>query len=326
MGLLDGIITADDPTINARNRSRSWNRANTRNQNTNRQQEINGPLPQLAGNYGQLWDMGGQAVTQVNNNPFGGNFVAQASPMETAALARGRDILGSGVIGRGAEDYVNLLGSTIRGDYLRPESNPFLAGAIDLAQRSTMENFNNSVMPAISDRSIAQGAYGGARQDIQQNLAAQDAQRGMGDIAANLTFANYGAERARQLAAGSMLGGAYDLTMAPVTTGMSLGGAERQMGQLAIDNELARFGEQMAAPWRGLPEYAQVLGAGGFGANRGIARGNTRGQTSGMSRTRGTSETENPNADSAFQNFLETGLGIGSTVATMGGTNGFKWW
>lgn len=129
---------------------------------------------------------------------FEGPFTADIGTDEQAALenVQARTNTPFSALGRGA------LESTIRGDFLSPDSNPFLRDTIAAAQRSVLERFNENEI-------LERSGFANAGQRLSESSpfarARAIATRGLGnslsDIATNLAGGNFQAERNRQLAA-----------------------------------------------------------------------------------------------------------------------------
>jgi hypothetical protein len=223
--------------------------------------------------YEQLYAKTMTALNQTNQQPFTGEFVAGP----TTAQQQGAQSLITAApgLGTGVDAIRGLAGDTISGNYLNPESNPYLSGAIDAAIRPVTENFQNVVLPGLTDAAISGGAYGGARHFLTGQGLASDYERNIGDIATNMAYGNYAAERDRQMAAPSLFGQANELAQAPGTTLLAAGSQQQDWLQSAIDNAYQKFLEQQKAPWYGLGEAAQILGTGGFSTTSGSTTGST---------------------------------------------------
>lgn len=271
-----------------------------RNITTTSQQRAE-PFAVAAPLFPELYETAAGAMRQ-SRNPFTGDIVATSGP----DFASGINMLRAaaqpgGPIGAGASDVLNMATATARGDYLRPETNPFLASAT----APIIRQFNESVLPAISDQAIAEGAYGGSGHGIAKGRAAE----GLAGTLAQFYADNYARERGIQLQAPALLGAAYDLTNAPGTQMLSIADMQRTESQRAIDNALAKFQEvNRTAPWYGLGDLTQILTAGGFGT------------------TSGTQTAPNPNYVDPMTNILKTLIGGAAGVAAIGGSGGFGLW
>lgn len=257
-----------------------------------------------------LWNQGHIAQSLTTNNPFMGD--ARAGPTDYGY--RGLDTM-EGILpflGEGAPELMNFAQSTLRGDYLHPDSNPFLRATADAAVGRAREGLLNQALPAISDQAIAQGAYGGARQDLSQERATQDFGRSALDAVTALYGNNYAQERNRQFQAPALIGQAQQMAAQPAQALMGMNEILQGFNQIPLDNARARYDSQMQAPWYGLGEMANLLSAGGYG--------NTTGQGTG------TKVAPNPNYEDPFTQYLKMGLGALGAGAAIGGKGGFNLW
>jgi hypothetical protein len=134
--------------------------------------------------------------------------------------------------------------------------------------------------PTSGTRAIAQGAYGGARQDVQENQASQQFSRAANEATQQIGYQDYNdfmnrysqmwnAERNRMQGAGDIMGQAQAGYMAPATIRMGQAEALRQDRQRAVDNRLQRWMDaHRIAPGFGfnmLPQMAGILTAGDYG-------------------------------------------------------------
>ena len=153
---------------------------------------------------------------------------------------------------------------TLAGDYLSPESNPFLSGMYDAASRGVTRNFMQSVMPTLNSRF----AMGRTQQDAGQNAQTGAVGRAqgqlatsLGDMASNIYGGAYGAERNRmgQMAQMAPSMAATDYADSSMLRGI---GQERQaQAQRYLDELVNRFDFQQHAPAQRLAEYSGFIGA-----------------------------------------------------------------
>lgn len=298
-----------------------------------------GPLEAQAPLFSDLWSRTGNAVATAQANPFSPqNFVAQSGGDATTGVNMLRNLMMSGTIGQGAQDVINMGQATARGDFLNPDTNPFLRATADAAVGRAREGLLEQALPVISDQAIAQGAYGGARQDLSQERAVRDFGRSALDATTGLYGQNYQAERGRQMQAPVVLGQGYDLASAAGKGMLGLDEIVRGQEQLRIDDALARFNANN--PFRGLMEAMGLLTAGGFAStgqqgvtgNFGTSGGQTLGESSmhgttvGTGTSTGTKVSDNPAYEDPFTRALKMALGGASTVAGLGGRGGFNLW
>jgi hypothetical protein len=129
-------------------------------------QSMAGYAPQIAGYAGQA---------AANNNP------ALNSLMSTAG---------------GGGPGMAELAKAASGYYVG--SNPYLAGAIDAAQRPTERAYQTSVAPTIDAALSTSGRYGSGAQAGMYDTSQQNLSKALGDISTNMSNLNYGRERQLQ--------------------------------------------------------------------------------------------------------------------------------
>ena len=167
--------------------------------------------------------------------PFSGPTQAGLTAMENRATA------GSPLV-TAAQD---LTASTMAGDYLSPDSNPYLKSAMDAATRPMKEAFTQDVMPGISSAFSSGGRYGSGLQGNMQARAAEDYLTGLGDVGAKMAYSNYADERARQVAAGTAAPAMAELDYLDPSRLVDIGGAYEGMAgrELQEDIDRHRFAE-----------------------------------------------------------------------------------
>ncbi|HIG17797.1 MAG TPA: tail fiber domain-containing protein [Candidatus Handelsmanbacteria bacterium] len=153
---------------------------------------------------------------------------------------------------------------TLSGEYLSPESNPWLSGMYDAGARGMTRNFQQTVMPTLNSRF----AMGRTQQDAGQNAQTAAMGRaqgqlatGLGDLAQNLYGGAYSGERNRmgQMAQMAPAMAATDYADSSMLRGI---GQERQgQAQRYLDELVNRFDFQQHAPAQRLAEYSGFIGA-----------------------------------------------------------------
>ena len=133
---------------------------------------------------GGLSDLGKWYSSDYGRNPYPGSSVVPFNPMTEQALGRTaqRAMNGSPLTTEGQNQTLK----TARGDYLSPDTNPFLSGVYDTAAgkvRSSLDSqFNNA------------GGYGGS---LHQGAMSSN----LSDLANNLYGGQYQNERSNQMSA-----------------------------------------------------------------------------------------------------------------------------
>lgn len=178
-----------------------------------------------------------------NQGPYKGPFLGAQSPYTQQAQQ---------MLAQKANDPNSLaamsqrqLGSTINGDYLNPNSNPYLAGAVEDALGQARTAFMSQ--------------YGGSAGSNIGNSGYQEAlARGLGSAATNAYLGAYNSERANQMAAVGMAP-QYDYLQANALFGA--GQSQEARSQAEVD---AKQQEYMA-PWNNLANYMNAI-KGDYGA------------------------------------------------------------
>lgn len=261
--------------------------------NTNLQ---NGPLAAQMPYFQQLWQAASDAFGLTNGNTFGGNLYAGP----TAAQQTGASNLAglAPTLTAGVNPLQQLALSQINGDWLTPDKNPFIKDVATAAIQPVQQQFDKNKL-AISDRAIAQGAYGGARQDLQELEALADFNKTAGNITSGIYANNYANERGIQQQSGNLLQGANALALAGPQAQLAAGELQQGWQQGGLDAALKKWQMDQQAPWSGLGELANILTAGGFGS------------TTGTTSSRGTQNSST----------VSSGTQSGTTTGTSTGTN-----
>lgn len=97
--------------------------------------------------------------------------------------------------------------ATARGDYLRPESNPYLASTADAIRRAAGENLDRS-LNRIGQNAELGGSLFSTKTNQQKFDAARASNQDVTDRLTNLYGGNYGAERTNQVNAAGTAGNA----------------------------------------------------------------------------------------------------------------------
>lgn len=261
----------------------------SKGQTQNSQQTTNQDIGWLKPYYENLATRTKQASTAVSNAPYGGQFVAQASPGErqgaqtiggaassilpqlqnAAGVAQGN----AGNYAGAGQAVLNLGMSQARGDFL-DANNPVLQGAINASVNPLADALSRE-RGRLENTASAQGAGGNSRVDAIRNRMYTDFTRNAGDVTSKLVNDWFARERGLQQNSPNLIAQATALEGAPqsvisssiaptVNAGQLIGRAgelERSFDTMQIQNELAKFQESQTAPWRQLFPYAQLLGA-----------------------------------------------------------------
>lgn len=202
---------------------------------------------------------------EANKDPYGGSLYAAPNATQQQAL-QGR-INYANALGDPGAGTRDLAERTIRGDFLHPESNPYLQGNIEAAIRPVQDAYTRQILPGISSAAQQQGAYGGSRHGVAQGVAAGDFARNAGDISAQLVAQNYGQERMLQQNAPQLLAQGLQLGALPQDLLGEAGAQQQQWDQAALNEAYQRWQMEQQAPWSPLERYAAFIQAGSPGSS-----------------------------------------------------------
>tara|TARA_R100000700_G_C3151379_1_gene129939 strand:- start:116 stop:985 length:870 start_codon:yes stop_codon:yes gene_type:complete len=193
---------------------------------------------------------------------YEGSTVVPFAPQTEAALTaiQQRAEAGSPLV-TGAQD---LTAATMAGDYLSPDSNPYLASAMDAATRPMREAFQEDVMPSIGSAFSSAGRYGSGMQARAQNRAAEDYLQSLGDIGSKMAYTNYAAERDRQIDAGMAAPGMAQLDYLDPSKLIDVGAAYEGMAGAQLQEDIDRFNFMQDEPRQRLGEYMPLVTGGQY--------------------------------------------------------------
>lgn len=147
----------------------------------------------------------------------------------------------------------------------------------------TTQQYEEQIVPQITDQAVQQGAYGGTRAQTVQNEAARDYSQSINNIGAQMTYANQEQQSTNELAnVGNLISG-NNQTLSAASMIPTLGSAAEQQG-LDVSNILGNVGnqqqtqeqseitaaeneyaQQQQAPFYGLQELGNIFGTGASG-------------------------------------------------------------
>ncbi len=160
-----------------------------------------------------------------------------------------------------------LLQQTLQGQFLSPESNPFLAAQIQSAQRPLIQQYQDVTMPRLQGNFTAAGQRtqpeGSSAFDRSAALATRGLFDSLGDISAKMTGQNFQAERARQVEAVTQSSQLRGQEVQNTIQSLQAAALPRLIEQFGIDRGLEEFNSRMNVILQaiqlaqGLPLFAQ---------------------------------------------------------------------
>ena len=155
-------------------------------------------LPKWAEPYAkQLLERGSSLSQRPYSSISPENLFEPMAPETQIALGgiTSRALAGSPVITQAQQELTKTLG----GEYLYPQSNPFLEDLYNTAAKSVLHQYQLGVVPQLNAAASRAGAYGGSSHRLLQAEAAKNLTETLADMAVKMYGSNYERERANQL-------------------------------------------------------------------------------------------------------------------------------
>lgn len=232
-------------------------------------------LTQAAGDTQNLYNQGMLAP-----KAYQGQTYADFSPLQQQAmdLTTQRATNGSPINTANA----GLLTDTLNGNYLNPDTNPYLKDTYDQAAKSVQGTVNGAFGQA--------GRYGSGLN--QQTLG-----NSLDNLATGIYGQNYQQERSRQAASSALAPQVANQDYTDLSALSNVGSQQQGQSQNAINDAITRFNSATAAPGQNIQNYIGLLN--GAGGNYGSSTGTT--------------------TQPYYQNNAATGLGLLGSLGGMGG-------
>jgi len=228
--------------------------------------------------YQKLYDFASPLLGQ-QLQYYPGSTVADRSPWQQQANQQGAQqaLGGSPFVQAGQQNALQ----TQQGQFLTPDSNPYLRNTFDTASEDVTRAYMRTVMPNIESR------FGGAgRGDLvnnptqsprptSQTAARNDAQAGLSDslsqMAANLYGGNYQQERGRQLQGQALIPGLRTEDYRDVDQLRQSGRDEFAYSQIQLDDLISRFNFAQQEPYQRGQGFQSLISqpGGGYGSSFG---------------------------------------------------------
>ncbi len=237
------------------------------------QQPIADLLKSIFGGPGgaQQGGTGGGAFTGVTDPS---RFTAGMGAGEQNLLNQLQGLLGGG--GQPVDNANSLLNQTLGGQFLSPDSNPFLQSTIQAAQRPLLEQFQDVTMPGLQSAFTAAGQRtqpgGSSAFDKAKAIESRGLFNALGDIGTKIAGENFEKERARQVQAVTQAGQLSTQQVQNTIQGLQAAALPRLIEQFGIDKGLAEFNQRIDTVLKaiqlaqGLPLFAQGQEGSGSGS------------------------------------------------------------
>ena len=214
-------------------------------------------LPSFLQPYAPLYAQQGYNLSQAPFNPYPYETVAPFAQDQTAAMdmVRQRAMSGSPVTNAAQQQTM----STIQGDYLNPQTNPYLQQTFDTAADRVTDAFSRGTAAQTDSRFARSGAFGGsAWQEAQEGN-----QRALGDslggLAANIFGNNYAQERSRQQQASQFAPNLAAQDYRDAEALLNVGGMQQGLGQAYLSDDAQRFQQAQQYPYQQFQTFGQLF-------------------------------------------------------------------
>jgi len=221
-------------------------------------------LPNFLQPYGPLYAQAGYNLFNQPNQPYPFETVAPFTQDQQAAMdaVRARATAGSPVVNAAQQQTLN----TINGDYLNPQTNPYLQQTFDQAANRVTDAFSRGTAAQTDARFARAGAFGGSA----WNQAQQANQTALGDslagMAANIFGNNYAQERNRQQQAAQFAPNLAAQDYRDAEALLNVGGMQQQLGQQYLTDDASRFQQAQQYPYQQFQMFGSMFSP-NFGMN-----------------------------------------------------------
>lgn len=161
-----------------------------------------------------------------------------------------------------SESAQGLMNQTIQGDFLSPDSNPFLQQSIEAAQRPVIQQFEQEAMPRLRSEFTQAGQriqpQGSSPFDRAAGIAQQGLTQELGDISSEMAAQNFQQERGRQQQAAQIAPQLDQAQLEQTIQSMEASALPRLIEQQGIDAGLEEFQRQESAFLTALQSAGQL--------------------------------------------------------------------
>lgn len=231
-------------------------------------------LPDFLKPYGPIYAQQGYNLSQQPFNPYPFEGVAPFSQDQNRAMDMVRQQATGGqnpLFGAAQQQTMNTMG----GQYLNPETNPYLKQTFDTAADRVTDAFGRGTAAQTDARFARAGAFGGSAWNEIQGANQQALGDSLSGMAANIYGNNYAQERNNQMQAtqfapqlaGNMSTQGYRDAEALLGTG----GMQQQLGQSFINDDMSRFQQAQQYPYQQFQTFGQMFNP-NMGSNQSMSQ------------------------------------------------------
>lgn len=184
----------------------------------------------------------------------------------TAALSQYAQLAGAGNPISGPAQ--NMLAGTLQGDYLSPQSNPYLQAMSDAANRQTTRQYSQAVAPGIGAQFDSAGRYGSDLYQNQMDQSRDTLARSLGETNAQLYGQAYENERVRQMQGLDMAPQTAQLGYFDASQLLNVGELRDAKAQQELADEVQRYQFGQERPYDALSRFMGTVGGGNYGVEK----------------------------------------------------------
>jgi hypothetical protein len=207
------------------------------------------------------------AYAGMDTQGYQGDLYAQLTPEQLATIQSAMGM--SGLAPEAVGQAFSLGQSMLAGDFLNPETNPYLQNYMNAATTGVTEQFQRNVLPSLASGAVMSGGYGGSRQGVAEGLASGEYTQSVSDMLSNILMQNYSQERQNQMNTPAFLSQALGMGQQGLNMGYQAGGTLQADQQAQLDEAYQQYMMRQNAPWQAMAPFwnmaSQAAGFGGTG-------------------------------------------------------------
>lgn len=214
-------------------------------------------LPDYLQPYGNLYAQQGYNLSQQPYQAYPYETVAPFTQDQTTAMdqVRHRAMSGSPVVNAAQQQQLD----TINGQYLNPDTNPYLQQTYDQAADRVTDSFARGTAAQTDARFARAGAFGGSAWNEMQGANQQALGDSLGGLAANIYGNNYANERSRQQQASQFSPNFAAQDYRDADALLNVGGMQQQQGQQYLTDDYSRFNQAQQYPYQQFQTFGQLF-------------------------------------------------------------------
>jgi hypothetical protein len=165
-----------------------------------------------------------------------------------------------------ANTGLNEAAATLSGQYLNPDTNPYLQATYDKAARSVTDQYSNAIAPSLMASAQKSGNFGGSAMDEALAQSRYGLGENLGNLATSIYGGNYQQERGNQLQTLQGLPNTLNAGYIPQNQLLGIGSLQQQQNQSQLDTDYMNALGRSQYPFELLSGFGGALGQAGMGS------------------------------------------------------------